>query len=47
MGDELAANPYMRVVTSRAACGKIAMAMYGVTGDIGIPRTCDVLAKHV
>jgi len=34
IGDEIAANPYMRIVTSRAACGKIAMAMYGVTGDI-------------
>ena len=34
VGDELTANPYLRVVTSRAACGKIAMAMYGITGDI-------------
>jgi hydroxyacylglutathione hydrolase len=34
VGDEMTANPYMRVVTSRAACGKIAMAMYGITGDM-------------
>ena len=34
VGDEVAANPYMRVVTSRAACGSIAMAMYGITGDM-------------
>jgi hypothetical protein len=33
IGDEVASNPYMRIVTSRTACGKIAMAMYGITGS--------------
>jgi hypothetical protein len=33
VGEETATNPYMRIVTSKSACAKLALAMHAVTGD--------------
>jgi len=34
IGEEVATNPYMRIVTSRAVCSKLAMSMFEVTGEL-------------
>mmetsp|Transcript_45722 Transcript_45722/g.109027 ORF Transcript_45722/g.109027 Transcript_45722/m.109027 type:complete len:360 (+) Transcript_45722:181-1260(+) len=33
LSDEMDTNPYMRVVTSRAACGKVCLLMHKITGE--------------